>query len=84
MPEYETSGARRMHSPMAQILDLAIQGAQTLLVLAPALTGLVRKVKLLRRQGPRSCNPIAAWSGSYARRPCWRRAPPGCFASFRT
>jgi formate hydrogenlyase subunit 4 len=41
---------------MALIVDLAIQGAQMLLVLllAPLLTGFVRKVKarLLRRRGP--------------------------------
>ena len=44
---------------MAVILDFLIQGAQVLLVLllAPGLTGLVRKVKarLLRRQGPPLC-----------------------------
>jgi formate hydrogenlyase subunit 4 len=46
---------------MVVILDLAVQGAQMLLVLllAPALTGLVRKVKarLLRRQGPPLIQP---------------------------
>ena len=46
---------------MALILDLAVQGAQMLLVLllAPLLTGLVRKVKahLLRRQGPPLIQP---------------------------
>jgi formate hydrogenlyase subunit 4 len=46
---------------MALIRDLAIQGAQMLLVLllAPLLTGLVRKVKahLLRRQGPPLIQP---------------------------
>jgi formate hydrogenlyase subunit 4 len=46
---------------MAVIRDLAIQGAQMLLVLAlaPLLTGLVRKVKahLLRRQGPPVLQP---------------------------
>ena len=46
---------------MALILDLAVQGAQMLLVLllAPLLTGLVRKVKahLLRRQGPPLVQP---------------------------
>jgi formate hydrogenlyase subunit 4 len=46
---------------MALILDLAVQGAQMLLVLllAPLLTGLVRKVKadLLRRQGPPLMQP---------------------------
>jgi len=46
---------------MALILDLAVQGAQMLLVLllAPLLTGLVRKVKahLLRRQGPPLLQP---------------------------
>ncbi len=46
---------------MAVILDLAVQGAQMLLVLllAPLLTGLVRKVKarLLRRRGPPLLQP---------------------------
>jgi formate hydrogenlyase subunit 4 len=46
---------------MAVILDIAIQGAQMLLVLllAPGLTGFVRKVKarLLRRQGPPLIQP---------------------------
>jgi formate hydrogenlyase subunit 4 len=46
---------------MAVILDIAIQGAQMLLVLllAPGLTGFVRKVKarLLRRQGPLLIQP---------------------------
>jgi formate hydrogenlyase subunit 4 len=46
---------------MAVILDLAVQGAQMLLVLliAPLLTGLVRKLKasLLRRQGPPLVQP---------------------------
>ena len=46
---------------MALILDLAVQGAQMLLVLllAPLLTGFVRKVKarLLRRQGPPLIQP---------------------------
>jgi formate hydrogenlyase subunit 4 len=46
---------------MAVILDFAVQGAQMMLVLllAPALTGLVRKVKarLLRRQGPPIIQP---------------------------
>ena len=46
---------------MAVIFDLAVQGAQMLLVLlvAPALTGLVRKVKahVLRRQGPPIIQP---------------------------
>src|SRR5262249_52903960 len=46
---------------MAVILDLAVQGAQMLLVLllAPLLTGLVRKLKarLLRRQGPPLLQP---------------------------
>jgi formate hydrogenlyase subunit 4 len=46
---------------MALILDLAVQGAQMLLVLllAPLLTGLVRKVKahLLRRRGPPLIQP---------------------------
>jgi formate hydrogenlyase subunit 4 len=46
---------------MAVIVDLAVQGAQMLLVLllAPLLTGFVRKVKarLLRRQGPPLIQP---------------------------
>jgi formate hydrogenlyase subunit 4 len=46
---------------MVVILDLAVQGAQMLLVLlvAPLLTGLVRKLKarLLRRQGPPLIQP---------------------------
>ena len=46
---------------MAVIRDLAFQGAQMLLVLllAPLLTGFVRKVKarLLRRQGPPLLQP---------------------------
>src|SRR5712672_446128 len=46
---------------MAVILDRAVQGAQMLLVLllAPLLTGLVRKVKaqILRRQGPPLVQP---------------------------
>ena len=46
---------------MAVIFDLAVQGAQMLLVLllAPLLTGFVRKVKarLLRRQGPPLLQP---------------------------
>jgi formate hydrogenlyase subunit 4 len=46
---------------MALILDLAVQGAQMLLVLAlaPLLTGIVRKVKarLLRRRGPPLLQP---------------------------
>jgi len=46
---------------MAVILDLATQGAQMLLVLllAPLLTGFIRKLKgrLLRRQGPPLLQP---------------------------
>jgi formate hydrogenlyase subunit 4 len=46
---------------MAVIIDLAVQGAQMLLVLllAPGLTGLVRKMKarLLQRQGPPIIQP---------------------------
>jgi len=46
---------------MAVIFDLVVQGAQVLLVLvlAPGLTGFVRKVKarLLRRQGPSIIQP---------------------------
>jgi formate hydrogenlyase subunit 4 len=46
---------------MAMIIDLAVQGAQMMLVLllAPLLTGFVRKVKarLLRRQGPPLLQP---------------------------
>ena len=71
---------------MAVILDLAVQGAQMLLVLllAPLLTGFVRKVKarLLRRRGPaaaaalsRPAPPDAQGGGACA------RTPPGCSAS---
>ena len=44
---------------MVLIRDLAIQGAQMLLVLAPLFTGFVRKVKarLVRRQGPPLIQP---------------------------
>jgi formate hydrogenlyase subunit 4 len=46
---------------MALILDLAVQAAQMMLVLAlaPLLTGFVRKIKaqLLRRQGPPLLQP---------------------------
>ena len=46
---------------MALILDLVVQGAQMLLVLllAPLLTGLVRKMKarLMRRRGPPLIQP---------------------------
>jgi formate hydrogenlyase subunit 4 len=46
---------------MALILDLVVQGAQMVLVLAlaPLLTGLVRKIKarMLRRQGPSLLQP---------------------------
>ena len=46
---------------MALILDLVVQGAQMLLVLllAPLLTGFVRKIKarLLRRQGASMFQP---------------------------
>ena len=46
---------------MVVILDIAVQGAQMLLVLlmAPLLTGLVRKLKarFLRRQGPPLIQP---------------------------
>ena len=46
---------------MVVIIDMAVQGAQMLLVLllAPLLTGFVRKVKarLLRRQGPPLIQP---------------------------
>ena len=51
-PRHPAAGAR----DMAVIVDLIVQGVQMLLVLllAPLLTGFVRKVKarLLRRQGP--------------------------------
>ena len=47
---------------MAVIFDLLVQGVQLLLVLllAPLLTGLVRKMKarLMRRLGPHSSNRI--------------------------
>ena len=48
---------------MAVMLDALVQLGQLVLVLllAPLLTGYVRKVKsrLLRREGPRSSSPIA-------------------------
>ncbi len=66
-PPVPQPGLRRARAPaagardMAVILDLAVQGAQMLLVLllAPLLTGFVRKVKarLLRRQGPPLIQP---------------------------
>jgi formate hydrogenlyase subunit 4 len=56
-PRHPAPGARHM----ALILDVAVQGAQMLLVLllAPLFTGFVRKVKarLLRRQGPPLIQP---------------------------
>ena len=71
---------------MALIPALAVQGAQMLLVLllAPLLTGFVRKVKarLLRRAGRRCCSPISISCACCARRWCSRRTPPGCSASF--
>ena len=52
---------------MALMLELIVQGAQMLLVLllAPLLTGFVRKVKarLLRRQGPPCSSPTATSCG---------------------
>ena len=52
---------------MDLILDLAVQGAQMLLVLvlAPLLLGFTRKVKarLLRRRGPPCCSPTAISCG---------------------
>src|SRR5262249_48334293 len=64
VPESRLRGARHPAAgarDMALIIDLAVQGAQMLLVLllAPLLTGLVRKVKahLLRRQGPPLVQP---------------------------
>src|SRR5690606_26022236 len=56
-PRVAAAGA----GPMAVILDLLVQGAQMLVVLllAPFLTGFIRKVKarLLRRQGPAVLQP---------------------------
>ena len=56
-PRHPAAGARHM----ALILDLAVQAGEMLLVLllAPLLTGFVRKVKarLLRRQGPPLLQP---------------------------
>ncbi len=70
---------------MALIVDLAVQGAQMLLVLllAPLLTGFVRKVKarLLRRHGPPLIQPYRDLVRLCARRWCWPRTPPGCSAS---
>ena len=69
---------------MALILDLAVQGAQMLLVLllAPLLTGFVRKVKarLLRRRGPPLLQPYRDLLRCCARRRCSRKTPPGCSA----
>ena len=70
---------------MAVIQGLLVQGVQMALVLllAPLLTGLVRKVKarLQRRRGaiadPALSRPA---SGCSARRWCWPRTPPGCSA----
>ena len=69
---------------MALILDLAVQGAQMLLVLllAPLLTGFVRKVKarLLRRQGPPLSSLIAICAAAAQGGGAGRRARPGCSA----
>jgi formate hydrogenlyase subunit 4 len=50
---------------MAVIADIAVQGAQMLLVLllAPVLTGFVRKVKArcCAGRGRRCCSPTATW-----------------------
>ena len=66
---------------MAVILDLAVQGAQMLLVLAlaPLLTGFVRKVKarLLRRRGPSVIQPYRDLLGCCGRRSCSPRTPRG-------
>ena len=67
------------------IRDSLIQGVQMLLVLllAPLLTGFVRKVKarLQRRQGPPLIQPYRDLAGCCARRSCWRTTRRGCSAS---
>lgn len=54
------------------MIELLVQGAQMALVLllAPLLTGIVRKVKarLLRRRGPSVSSPTATCCASRARR----------------
>ena len=67
---------------MVVISDILVQGVQMLLVLllAPLLTGFVRKVKarLVRRQGLRSFSPIAICCGCSARRWCSPITRHGC------
>ena len=71
---------------MAVIVDVSVQGAQMLLVLllAPLLTGLVRKVKarLLRRQGPPLLQPYRDLS--YRRQGGTRQALTGVKMTGRT
>jgi len=68
-------------------VDLAIQGGQMLVVLllAPLLTGFVRKVKarLLRRQGPPVLQPYRDLWRLLRKKSCWPTARRGCFASRR-
>ena len=70
------------------IPDLLIQGVQmtSVLVLAPLLTGLVRivKARLQRRRARRYGNPIATCAAFWARKWCWRKMRPGCFARRHT
>ena len=69
---------------MVVISDILVQGVQMLLVLllAPLLTGFVRKVKarLLRRQGASVFSPIAIFCGCCARKWCWPKTHRGCSA----
>jgi hypothetical protein len=73
---------------MALIQGFLVQGAQMTLVLllAPLLTGFVRKVKarLLRRQVHRSFSRTAICFACYARKWYWRTARPGCFGQLPT
>jgi len=69
---------------MVVISDIIVQGVQMLLVLllAPLLTGFVRKIKarLVRRQGASVFHSlIAICCGCCARRSCWRTMRHGCF-----
>ena len=69
---------------MVVISDIIVQGVQMLLVLllAPLLTGYVRKIKarLVRRQAPPSFSPIATSCGCCARKWCWPTTRRGCSA----
>jgi hypothetical protein len=73
---------------MAVILDLAVQGAQMLLVLllAPLLTGFTRKVKarILSRRGPPLLQPYRDLIRLMRKDACSPRTPRGCSASSPT